>query len=91
MGGKRNLLHVLHRLGREDGEAHDGHVKGPRPLEEARACLRQGLRGKYVNRCTKSGSVVCRLVGGASVAVKIDGKYWIYWGEWQVHATFKDR
>lgn len=30
---------------------------------------------------SKSGSIVCRMVGGEPTAAKIEGKYWMYWGE----------
>jgi predicted GH43/DUF377 family glycosyl hydrolase len=37
--------------------------------------------GKYINTWSKSGSIVCDLVGSRLVAKLINGKYWMYWGE----------
>jgi predicted GH43/DUF377 family glycosyl hydrolase len=37
--------------------------------------------GKYVNQWSKSGSIVCRYQAGKAIAVKINGKYWMYWGD----------
>lgn len=34
-----------------------------------------------VNRWSKSGAIVCRYENGKAVAVKINGKYWMYWGD----------
>ncbi len=32
---------------------------------------------------SKSGSIVCRRVGGKLIATKVKGKYWMYWGDKQ--------
>ncbi|NBA86417.1 hypothetical protein GVN16_11625 [Emticicia sp. CRIBPO] len=37
--------------------------------------------GKFVDFWSKSGSVVTKLKGNKIVAAKINGKYWMYWGE----------
>jgi len=39
------------------------------------------FNGKYVNEWSKSGSIVCRYENGKAIAVKINGKYWMYWGD----------
>ena len=39
------------------------------------------LDGKYVDKWSKSGSIVSRYDGGSPVAVKINGKYWMYGGD----------
>ena len=36
---------------------------------------------KYVNMWSKSGAIVCRRVGDKFVAAKINGKYWMYFGD----------
>jgi predicted GH43/DUF377 family glycosyl hydrolase len=36
---------------------------------------------KYVNMWSKSGAIVCRRVGDKFVATKINGKYWMYFGD----------
>ena len=38
-------------------------------------------KGKYRNTWSKSGSIVCKLVGVDFIAQKIDHKYWMYWGD----------
>jgi predicted GH43/DUF377 family glycosyl hydrolase len=46
---------------------------------------------KYQHFDHKSASIVTRLTGGRLIAVKIQGKYWMYWGEVQVRlATSPD-
>lgn len=37
--------------------------------------------GFYLNKWTKSGSIVSAYKDGTPVAVKINGKYWMYWGD----------
>lgn len=44
----------------------------------------------YVRRPTKAGSIVTELKDGTLVAVKIDGKYWMYWGEGIIYAATSD-
>jgi len=42
-------------------------------------------------RWSKSGSIVCRQEGNRLVATKINGKYWMYWGEGHIYiATSND-
>lgn len=43
----------------------------------------QYSNGKYRDEWSKSGSVVCQRVGSRLVAQKINGKYWMYWGDKQ--------
>jgi len=37
--------------------------------------------GKFLDHWSKSGSIVCRKEGERIIASRIDGKYWMYWGE----------
>ena len=47
--------------------------------------------GKYDQLQYKSGGVVTELRGDRLIAVKIDGRYWMYWGEGTIHlATSPD-
>ncbi len=39
---------------------------------------------------TKAGSIVCAIVDGRLQAVKIQGKYWMYWGVRALHAATSD-
>ena len=46
---------------------------------------------KYRNIWSKSGSIVSRWVSGTCQAVKINGRYWMYWGESDIFlATSED-
>jgi len=46
--------------------------------------------GKYVNEWSKSGSIVCRYENGKAIAVKINGKYWMYWGDTNIFLASSD-
>ncbi len=55
--------------------------------------------GKYTNEWGKSGSIVCKYenarltdaVGqGKAIAVKINGKYWMYWGDTNIFLASSD-
>ncbi len=47
--------------------------------------------GKYAERKYKSAGMVTRLDKGRLIAAKIDGRYWMYWGEGAIHlATSSD-
>jgi predicted GH43/DUF377 family glycosyl hydrolase len=37
--------------------------------------------GKFLDRWSKSGSIITKLDGERQVVEKVDGKYWMYWGE----------
>ncbi len=46
--------------------------------------------GKFFDEPTKSASVITKVVADKQVAVKINGKYWMYWGEKKVYAATSD-
>jgi predicted GH43/DUF377 family glycosyl hydrolase len=46
--------------------------------------------GKYVNDWSKSGSIVCKYENGKAIAVKINGKYWMYWGDTNIFLASSD-
>ena len=46
--------------------------------------------GKYVNGWSKSGSIVCKYENGKAIAAKINGKYWMYWGDTNIFLAFSD-
>ncbi len=51
----------------------------------------QAAGGKYVDKWSKSGSIVSRYEpDGRIVAAKIKGKYWMYWGDAQLWAATSD-
>lgn len=41
--------------------------------------------GKFLNIWSKSGSIVTKQINGKFIATKINGKYWMYWGEGPVY------
>lgn len=41
--------------------------------------------GRFLNTWSKSGSVVTQLKNGKFIAAKINGRYWMYWGEGPVY------
>ena len=50
----------------------------------------KAYNGKYALKWSKSGSVVSKYVDGEPVAVKIKGKYWMYWGDSQIWCATSD-
>jgi predicted GH43/DUF377 family glycosyl hydrolase len=44
-------------------------------------------QGKFVNIPHKSASILTKVVGSKQVITKINGKYWMYWGELHVFAA----
>jgi predicted GH43/DUF377 family glycosyl hydrolase len=44
----------------------------------------------HVNLWSKSGAIVCRYENGKVVAVKINGKYWMYWGDTNIFLAKSD-
>jgi beta-1,2-mannosidase len=47
--------------------------------------FRDALGGKYANRWSKSASIICRRVGDEFIATRLQGKYWMYWGEADIY------
>jgi predicted GH43/DUF377 family glycosyl hydrolase len=43
--------------------------------------------GKYSRTWSKSGSIASHYLGGRVVAAKINGKYWMYWGDHDIWAA----
>lgn len=48
------------------------------------------FEGKSIRRWSKAGAIVCRLEGDHLIATKIQGKYWMYWGEGVIHVAVSD-
>ncbi len=46
--------------------------------------------GRYSRTWSKSGSIVSHYRGGKVVAAKINGKYWMYWGDRDIWAATSD-
>lgn len=47
----------------------------------------KALKGKYFNVAHKSASILTRMEGDRQVIAKINGKYWMYWGELGVYGA----
>jgi len=52
--------------------------------------FRKAENGKYVDYWSKSGAIVCKRNGSRMVAAKINGKYWMYWGESNIYLATSD-
>lgn len=46
--------------------------------------------GKFLDIWSKSGSIITRLVGEEQIVEKIDGKYWMYWGEQFINLAWSE-
>lgn len=46
--------------------------------------------GRFKDMFCKSGSMVTKIKDGKQVLIKIDGKYFMYWGEYAVYAATSD-
>lgn len=46
--------------------------------------------GKFFNEACKSGSILTEVVNGKQLIKKIDGKYFMYWGEHHVYAAISE-
>ena len=50
----------------------------------------KAYNGKFFNIASKSASILTKLKGDKQVIAKINGKYWMYWGEAGVFAATSD-
>ena len=48
------------------------------------------LGGDFARKRTKSGAMLTRLLNGRLVAAKLNGKYWMYWGEGDIRLASSD-
>lgn len=48
------------------------------------------FNGKYVGKWSKSGSIVSTYKNGNIIATKVNGKYWMYWGDVNIWAATSD-
>ena len=46
--------------------------------------------GKYADAWSKSGAIICRRDGDRLIATRIDGAYWMYWGESSIYLARSD-
>jgi predicted GH43/DUF377 family glycosyl hydrolase len=50
----------------------------------------KAYNGKYVDKWSKSGSIVSTYQTGKITAIRINGKYWMYWGDLFIWAATSD-
>jgi predicted GH43/DUF377 family glycosyl hydrolase len=50
----------------------------------------KAYNGKYVDKWSKSGSIVSTYKNGKIIATKINGKYWMYWGDQNIWLATSD-
>jgi predicted GH43/DUF377 family glycosyl hydrolase len=50
----------------------------------------RAYNGRYGDTWSKSGSIVSRYESGKIIATKINGKYWMYWGDQFIWAAVSD-
>ena len=48
--------------------------------------FQKAYNGRFFNMATKSASILTKMKGGKQVIAKINGTYWMYWGEHHVYA-----
>ena len=48
------------------------------------------FKGKYVDKWSKSGAIVSTYANGKIVATKVNGRYWMYWGDQNIWAATSD-
>lgn len=46
--------------------------------------------GKFLDQWSKSGSILTTIKRGKQVIAKVNGKYWMYWGEHKVNLAWSD-
>lgn len=54
------------------------------------SAFQKAFDGKYVAKWSKSGAIVSSYEKGSPVAKKINGKYWMYWGDVNIWAATSD-
>ncbi len=50
----------------------------------------KAYNGKYIDKWSKSGSIVSKYDNGRIIATRIKGKYWMYWGDQFIWAATSD-
>lgn len=50
----------------------------------------KAYNGKFADSWSKSGSIITTYKNGKQVAAKINGKYWMYWGEKFINLAWSD-
>jgi len=54
------------------------------------SAFKKAYNGKYAKVWSKAGSIVCKRIEDKLVATKINGKYWMYFGESNIFLAYSD-
>lgn len=54
------------------------------------SAFKKAYNGKYAKVWLKAGSIVCKREGDKMIAIKINGKYWMYFGESNIFLAYSD-
>ncbi len=52
--------------------------------------FKKAYNGKFFNIASKSASILTEVINGKQQIIKINGKYWLYWGEQHVYGATSD-
>jgi len=58
--------------------------------EKKGPALAKASNGKFADLASKSASIITKMVNNRPIAVKINGKYWMYWGEKFVNLAWSE-
>lgn len=58
--------------------------------EKKGMAFEKAYKGKFHNNWSKSGSMVTKTLNNKQVVAKINGKYWMYWGEFLIYLAWSD-
>lgn len=50
----------------------------------------KAYNGRYLDQWSKSGSMITKMVNGKQVLARINGKYWMYWGEHFINLAWSE-
>ena len=50
----------------------------------------KALDGRFLDHWSKAGAIICKKEGDKFIATKIDGKYWMYWGDTDIFLASSD-
>ena len=50
----------------------------------------KAYNGKFLDTWSKSGSMVTKMTNGRQVLAKVNGKYWMYWGEDSINLAWSE-
>lgn len=88
--GRRSVCHGLHFLHRKVARLCIATSHDLVKWEKHGPAFAKAYNGRFKDIFCKSGSMVTTIKDGKQVLTKIDGKYFMYWGEHAVYAATSD-